>query len=112
MPQQPVNPVTLGEMAAGAERISIRIRYLNVLRSAAGVKEETLPMEPGSLVSDLLRRLADIHGPKLGKKIYRDDGRINPFLRITRNERHLLSGHEEPLEDGSRYDIFIATFGG
>jgi molybdopterin converting factor small subunit len=110
--RQPVNPVTLGEMAAGAERISIHIRYLNILRSAAGIREETLQMEAGSLVSDLLNRLAEIHGRKLAEKIFADDGRVNPLLRIARDEHHLLSGHDEPLYHGSRYDVFIATFGG
>ncbi len=76
------------------------------------MKQESLRMEEGSLVSDLLERLAAIHGQALAEKIFTADGRVNPLIRIARDEEHLVSAHGDPLAHGSSYDLFMAGFGG
>lgn len=112
--RQPVNPVTLGELASGAAQESVKVRYLNILRGDAGVKEETVSLKRGSSVAELLEKISLLHGEALAARILpkEEKGGINPLLRVSRDGAHLFSSPEETVTAGSTYEIFIATFGG
>ena len=99
-------------MTAGESRnsIQIHIRYLNILRGAAGRKEETLSLPPEATVETLFRTLSSRGGMK--SIIYGKKGEINHLIRICRKDTHHLLTLTDQLEDQVLYDMFVATFGG
>jgi molybdopterin converting factor small subunit len=90
----------------------IKVRYLNILRDAAGKKEEDLELPEGSTVKMLLESLSGRGGETLRTMLFRKDGAVNPLLRMCRSDTHHLLELTDLIEHQAHYDIFIATFGG
>jgi molybdopterin converting factor small subunit len=92
---------------------SLTVRYHNVLRSAAGLAEETWPLPENATLYALLQALAGGHGSPLRELLLEADGSVVSHLVVFRN-RKLVSGdpHSVSLADGDEVLLFPAVSGG
>jgi molybdopterin converting factor small subunit len=93
--------------------MAVTVRYHNVLRSAAGLAEEELPVPEGATLYALFEALAGAHGPPLRDLLLEADGSVVSHLVAFRN-RKLVSGDPRGvlLADGDEVMLFPAVSGG
>ena len=92
--------------------INVSIRYFNILAAYAEKKNETVAVENGTTVKDLIHSLCQNKPPLFGEVVLLD-GEIGHHLRVFRNER-ILDGDllDEQLEHGDQLMLFPAIAGG
>ena len=99
-------------MASGA-KITVTVRYHNILRHHAGVDRESLELPEGTEVSAAVRRLAGQHGPGLREMLLSADGGLSPHLVIFVNQESVFPSQRDPtLADGDELRLFPTISGG
>ncbi|HSR34050.1 MAG TPA: MoaD/ThiS family protein [Anaerolineae bacterium] len=96
-----------------AARISVGVRYHNILRRQAGVLSETVSLAPGTTLHQALEELATRHGPQLREMLFSPEGDIASHLVVFCNGK-LVHGDRAGfgLQDGHELMLFPATSGG
>jgi MoaD family protein len=92
--------------------VTIRVRYFNMLRRAAGVEQESFTLHADTLLA-ALEQIGERHGPRLRAMLFSADGEISPHLVIFCNQR--LVGHDQldrALAEGDELMLFPAISGG
>lgn len=100
------------DLKSADRMITVGVRYHNMLRHAAGVRDETVALPAASLLT-ALKYLVDRHGPRLGTMLFSPEGGISPHLVIFRNGQ--LATHDQyhiPLADGDELMLFPVVSGG
>jgi molybdopterin converting factor small subunit len=93
--------------------IAVKVRYNNILRSAAGLAEETVRIPAGASLLDLLRQLGDRHGSRLLALLFDAKGGVVTHLVIFRNQKLVPQGqYELQLAEGDELMLFPAVSGG
>ena len=96
-----------------AARISVSVRYHNILRRQAGVLSETVSLAPCTTLRQALEEVATRHGPQLRDMLFSPEGDIASHLVVFCDGRLV---HEDRagfrLEDGYELMLFPATSGG
>jgi molybdopterin converting factor small subunit len=93
--------------------IAVDVRYNNILRSTAGIAEETLQVPTGASLVELLRVLGHRHGSGLNTMLFQPDGTVATHLVVFRNRK--LVGQDQyslQLADGDELNLFPAVSGG
>ena len=93
--------------------ITLKVRYNNILRSAAGIAEETIGVPAGASLLDVLQQLGDRHGSRLQAMFFEADGSVVTHLVVFRNQKLLLKDqYQLSLADGDELMLFPAVSGG
>ena len=93
----------------------VKVQYLGVLRAKLGIKERTYEIGGDASLSDLLRKLAELHGEFLKKMFDSDEKNIlDPSFVITINGilADRLHGLKTRLKDGDIVTIMSLISGG
>lgn len=93
----------------------IKVRYMGVLRDKIGRKEvEYVLSEDQPKLSDLIRKIIDIHGEGIKRLFESDKSSIDPSFIITINgvAVNRLRGLNSPLKDGDIVSIMSLISGG
>lgn len=92
----------------------IHCTLLGQAREAAGADGAAVELADGSTVADLLRRLAEVHGPAFARAVQQEDGQITSELAILVNNRNvsLLSSLATPLRHGDAVALLPVISGG
>jgi len=92
---------------------SLTVRYHNILRSAAGLAEETLPVPEEATLYALLEALSVRHEPSLGNLLLEADGSVVSHLVVFVN-RKLITGDPRDIEVAEEDEVmlFPAVSGG
>jgi molybdopterin converting factor small subunit len=92
---------------------SLTVRYHNVLRSAAGVAEEMLPVPEVATLYALLEALSAQHGPSLRNLLLEADGSVVSHLVVFVNRKLILGDPRGvPLNGDDEVMLFPAVSGG
>jgi len=89
---------------------SLTVRYHNILRTAAGLAEETVALPGDATLYALLEALVAGHGSPLHEMLLESDGSMVSYLVVFVN-RKLVSGdpHGVLLADGDEILLFPAN---
>ena len=92
----------------------VNVRYYAMARDAAGRRDESVELPPGSTVLDLVSVLAELHGPALRGYVFNDDGQPMDYLMFSVNEVDIvgLEGFETVLRDGDYVRVMPPIGGG
>jgi MoaD family protein len=95
--------------------MKVKIQYFASVRELINLREETLDLESGSTVEDLLRLLATRHGEKLGGYLF--DPKTNKprsYLQFLLNQQSIstFNGLSTLLENGAVFAIIPPVGGG
>jgi MoaD family protein len=90
------------------------VKYLALAREIAGAREEFIETGNTSTVSDLLRMLAEKHGPRMRGYLFDQAGKPRTHLQFFLNDKsiHLINGLETALRDDSTLAIVPPVSGG
>ena len=94
--------------------MKVELRYYAMVRDAAGKRAETLSMQEGSTVVDLIDRLIALYGEPLRVYLYDEDGEHLNYLMFSVNEQDIrsLDGYETVLRDGDKVLVMPPIGGG
>ena len=90
----------------------ITVRYGAQLANAAGRDEEEVTQAGSPNLLDLLRDLAERHGPDFAKFIFDEAGAIHPSLLIAINDGQIDKEENPPLPDASELLLITPMAGG
>lgn len=91
------------------------VKFLATAREIAGVREETLQLEGGTTVIEILKVLAARHGNKLKDYLFdRESGSPRPHLNFLLNGRSvsMMGGFSAEVTEDATMIIFPPTSGG
>jgi MoaD family protein len=95
--------------------MKVKVQYFASVRELINLREETLDLEGGSTVEDLLRLLATKHGENLGGYLF-DPKTSKPrsYLQFLLNQQSIsaLNGLSTLLADGAVFAIIPPVGGG
>jgi len=96
--------------------LRVTVDYLGYIKQAIGARqEESVTLEEGALVRDLLCVLAEKHGAPFKKDVYDpkgDDMKTNHILSVNAVLLNQLNGVETKLKDGDRVVVLPLVTGG
>ncbi len=94
--------------------LRVRVKYLAVAREIAGAREELIETGNAGTVLDLLRLLAEKHGPRMREYLFDQAEKPRPHLQFFLNDKsiHLINGLETMLIDDSTLAIVPPVSGG
>jgi molybdopterin converting factor small subunit len=93
--------------------MEIQVRYRGVLGDLAGTRQESLALEQGAGLRDLLALLCARHGAEFTQWVLAADGSPRDSLRVFVDEEPMLDGgHDRPLAQGDRVHLFPPVSGG
>lgn len=89
------------------------VRYFAYYRKDGGCKEENLLLEPLTAL-DLLKKLAERHGQRLGSQLLTSEGTIHPDVIFLLNGRNIdfLEGKDTLVREGDVVSLFPRVAGG
>jgi molybdopterin synthase sulfur carrier subunit len=93
----------------------VTVKFLATAREVAGVREETLQLEGGTTVLEILKALAARHGNKLKEYLFdRESGSPRPHLNFLLNGRSvsMMGGFSAEVTEDATMIIFPPTSGG
>ncbi len=93
--------------------VTVKVRYLAVLKGLARQPELTISLECG-LLSDLLRRLRESQEPALKSRLFSEGGGVRPdvLIFIDDVESSLIGGTGARLRDGCTVSLLPSVHGG
>jgi len=94
-------------------KISVTVRYHNILRRYAGVTQEEIDLVAGSSVRDVLSSVADLRGSAFRKLLFTAERELVSHVVIFRNRK--LVTHDQldtQLADQDALELFPAVSGG
>src|SRR5262249_48319215 len=94
-----------GGAGDGGRRMTVTVRYMAQLRTAAGVAAESVSLADQSAARDLLARLAEQHGEPLGRLLR--TGTVVVFVNDSQVEEDTA-----PLRDGDVVTLLSPIAGG
>jgi len=95
--------------------MKVKVQYFASVRELINLREETLDVESGSTVEDLLRLLATKHGENLGGYLFDPKTRKpRSYLQFLINQQSIsaLNGLSTLLADGAVFAIIPPVGGG
>lgn len=92
------------------ERVTITLKYFNVIASYMGIKVEQRQVDAGTTLQDLVHMLAS-ENESFSKIALDSQGRVSSRIRIFRNDVLAATG-AGPIFDGDQIYIFSAVSGG
>ena len=78
--------------------MEVTVQYTGQLAGIAGVSEESVALEEGAVVRDLVARLCEKHGSKYADLVVSDGGEVRPSTLV------ILDG-EQALGDSSQLPL-------
>jgi len=99
----------------GAFFSKVTVKFLGAAREKAGVREETLELEGGMTILQILQALTAKHGEKLKAYLFDpDSGTPRPHLQFLLNGRSaaMLGGFSARVAEDVTMMIFPPTSGG
>jgi molybdopterin synthase sulfur carrier subunit len=92
----------------------IQVKYYGVAREVVGKLDETVELESGSTVMDLIFHLIDIHGESFERYIFDGNGKIMDYFRFVVNDYDIMvrNKHVTILKDGDRVLVLPPIGGG
>ena len=90
--------------------MNIHISYMAQMRRLARKSSEQVTLDGGSRVIDLLRRLAEIHGPGFQAVALDAAGNGHASLLVFRSEEQI--SQDTPLAHGDRITLLTPMAGG
>jgi len=95
--------------------LKVTVKFLATAREIAGVREETLQLEGGTTVLEILKALATRHGNKLKEYLFdRESGSPRTHLNFLLNGRSvsMMGGFSAEVTEDATMIIFPPTSGG
>lgn len=96
--------------------MKVAVEYLGYIKQTLGIKqEESVKLEDGALVRDLLCVLAEKHGEPFRKDVYdpkSSDMKPHHILSVNGVLLNQLNGVETKLKDGDRVVLLPVVTGG
>jgi len=92
--------------------IRVAVRYMAQVRQAAGVSAEAVELGGPCPVGDLLARLAQRHGPPLGRLLLDRHGAPQPTLLVFVGNEQVVPGEQHLLADGDVVTVLSPMAGG
>lgn len=92
--------------------MKITLRYTSQLATAAGRSEETVEVPEGTLLVELLGKLAGNHGPEFSKFALNEGGTPVTTLVVAVNGTQVDLGDEISLEADSEVTLITPMSGG
>ena len=95
--------------------MKVTVKFLATAREIAGVREETLQLEGGTTVLEILKVLATRHGNKLKEYLFdRESGRPRPHLNFLLNGQSvsMMGGFSAEVTEDATMIIFPPASGG
>jgi MoaD family protein len=97
--------------------MSIRVRLLPPLNTAAGRSRVEIAAEGLETVGDLIKNLTDQFGEDFRRSLFSEDGRLIPAWCVFVNDRppvYFNSGEalQTPLQEGDEVTFLLALAGG
>jgi len=91
-----------------------KVRYFTTLHELARSAEEELEIDEGSVLADLIEKVASRYGKEARNYLYYDDGKVDPSIYFLINgvNSRMLSGPETKLRDGDVVAIIPPIGGG
>jgi molybdopterin converting factor small subunit len=92
--------------------MKVTVRYLAQLRDAAGRASEQVETGPEATAAQLLRRLAEAHGGRLGRLLLDAAGGAQPALLIFHGDDQVGPEQALALSDGDVLTLLSPMAGG
>lgn len=100
---------------AGEKDLKVRVQYLGFIKNMLNKKEEHFELEEGASLSDLLNKLAGIHGAPFRKEVYEPGvKKIKTGFSVTINGIFIgqLGDLDSKLSDGDNVILMSLMTGG
>ena len=92
--------------------MQVTVEYAAQVKQAAGVGSETVELDEGSSVRDLILRVADRHGDPLRRVILGGDGNPHPSILLFVDDNQIRWDSTEPLRDANVVTLLSPVSGG
>ena len=92
--------------------MQVTVEYAAQVKQAAGVGSESVELDEGSSVRDLILRVADRHGDSLRRVILGDDGNPHPSILLFVADSQIRWDSAEPLRDVDVITLLSPVSGG
>jgi molybdopterin synthase sulfur carrier subunit len=94
--------------------MKVHVKYYAMVRNATGKKEETIELDNGSKVRDLLNIIVNRYGEALRRYLYSGEAQRIDYLMITVNDVNTMSlnKHDTILHDGDTVMLLPPIGGG
>ncbi len=92
--------------------MQIRIQYMSQIKSALGLRNDTLELPPASRVLDVLSALVARHGAVFARLVQTDDGSWQRSLLVCVGNRQVMLEDQTPLAEGDVVTLLTPISGG
>ena len=99
----------------GEKELQVRVQYLGFIKNMLNKKEEHFELEEGTILSDLLNKLAAVHGAPFRKEVYEPGVKqIKTGFSVTINGIFIgqLGDLDAKLSDGDTVILMSLMTGG
>lgn len=90
----------------------VTLEYTAQIKRAAGTARETIEVDDGATVADLLRTAADGHEDEFRRLVLTGDAAPQPTLLIFVSDEQVRVDSPEPLQDGATVTLLSPISGG
>ena len=91
---------------------SVAVSYFGTLRKVSGVGRETVPLNGANRISDVVRRLGELHGEPLKSALLDPNGLIREYLLISVGDEEIDKTGTTQVAGGDEISIFSPISGG
>lgn len=74
------------------DTVSIKVKYLGLLKNTAGCDEEAVTLPKGGCVEDLFQLLCQKHGEQFSSVMFRTNGRLRPTAQVLVGDQDIRDG--------------------
>lgn len=92
--------------------MQVSVTYLAQLKQATGTATETVELQAGSTVRDLVARLADRHGAGFSTLVLTEDGNLRRTILLFAGQEQITWDPPRALDDGDDVTILSPIAGG
>ena len=106
---------SLGKGLSGGRGMRVKVHYLGYIKNMLGQKEEEFELEKGASLSQLLSRLAGIHGEPFKKEVFEPglkDVKMGFVVTVNGVLMGQLDGVETKLNEGDNIILMSLMSGG
>jgi molybdopterin converting factor small subunit len=92
--------------------MNVTVYYMAQLKQAAGVGSETIELAGPCTATELVRLLADRHGPALRRLLLNEGGEMQPTILLFVNDVQVMKGNDVMFQDGDEVSFLSPIAGG